>query len=803
KSSVLKKQSNSNNSQHSQNSLNYLLNFLDAYDFASEGSEDIQEESKTLINASVLGLIFEKINGYRDGSIFTPGFITMYMCRESIRAAVVQKMNEHFGWACGNFDDVKNFTADKRAAKDVLELNSIVNSLRVCDPAVGSGHFLVSALNEIIAVKSGLHILADDAGVLLGRIDVNIENDELIITRDDGNFFSYEISNGIIPREAQRIQKTLFHEKQRIIENCLFGVDINPNSVKICRLRLWIELLKNAYYTEDSGFKNLETLPNIDINIKCGNSLVSRFALDMDLKKSLKKFEYSFKDYRTLVHEYVQARDKDTKRKLEDTLKLIKSQYGQELGTLDTRQIKYSVLKGQLHALDTEVGFVEPTPQQKKDIEKKRAKLEDDFKKAEAVKKELENNDGIYRNAFEWRFEFPEVLDDDGNFKGFDVVVGNPPYVMNQMNEHEKEFFKNTFKHSSGKPDLYRFFTELGHYILKENGLFYFIIPNSILATPSTTDLRKFLINSNTILQLTNFFGEVFEGVGVNSTLLYTKKTKPKNETIVVINDTENYPSADSLKAAIEAQSFLKISDIKKSAEYLINTFLKTEEISILEKLEKNPKLEKIASYTLGLQVYHNTMHSKSDIENRIYHSKEKIDESYIFESGGRNISRYGFNENFNEYVSYGEWCYNKPDIKFCKEERILIREITSKTGLVATITNSVHVPNKAVIIVICNKCSNHFLLSILNSKLIGFYINKITEKGEQRLFPRVSLTTIKNLPIPEIPATEQSPLSTLVEEILAKKQRGEETVELERRIDEMVYTLYDLTEEEIAVIEK
>ncbi|GAJ18519.1 unnamed protein product, partial [marine sediment metagenome] len=84
----------------------------------------------------------------------------------------------------------------------------------------------------------------------------------------------------------QRIQETLFHEKQTIIENCLFGVDINPNSVKICRLRLWIELLKNAYYKPETNYTELETLPNIDINIKCGNSLISRYPLDADIKKA-------------------------------------------------------------------------------------------------------------------------------------------------------------------------------------------------------------------------------------------------------------------------------------------------------------------------------------------------------------------------------------------------------------------------------------------------------------------------------------------------------------------------------------
>jgi type II restriction/modification system DNA methylase subunit YeeA len=130
------------------NALDYFFSFLEAYDFASEGSEDIQEDNKTLINASVLGLIFEKINGYKDGSFFTPGFITMYMCKETIRRAVVQKFNEVKNWNCQNFIDLYNKIDDKK------EANAIVNSLKICDPAVGSGHFLVSALNEIIAITS-------------------------------------------------------------------------------------------------------------------------------------------------------------------------------------------------------------------------------------------------------------------------------------------------------------------------------------------------------------------------------------------------------------------------------------------------------------------------------------------------------------------------------------------------------------------------------------------------------------------------------------------------------------------------
>jgi adenine-specific DNA-methyltransferase len=142
----------------SMNTLQYLFEFLNAYDFSSEGSEEIQEENKSLINASVLGLIFEKINGYKDGSFFTPGFITMYMCRETIRRAVVQKFNEAKGWNCQTTDELYDKIEDRQ------EANEIVNSLKICDPAVGSGHFLVSALNEIIAIKNDLRILQDRQG---------------------------------------------------------------------------------------------------------------------------------------------------------------------------------------------------------------------------------------------------------------------------------------------------------------------------------------------------------------------------------------------------------------------------------------------------------------------------------------------------------------------------------------------------------------------------------------------------------------------------------------------------------------
>jgi hypothetical protein len=361
--------------------IEYLFEFLNAYDFSSEGSENIQEDNKTLINASVLGLIFEKINGYKDGSFFTPGFITMYMCRETIRKAVVQKFNEAKNWNCDSLTDLYNKIEDQE------EANGIINSIKICDPAVGSGHFLVSALNEMIAVKHDLNILQDREGKRLRNYQVEVVNDELIVTDEDGVLFEYNPNN----KEAQRIQETLFHEKQLIIENCLFGVDINPNSVKICRLRLWIELLKSAYYKNAT---ELETLPNIDINIKCGNSLVSRFDIDSDLKDALKSSKWTIDSYRIAVDTYRKAESKEQKRDMERLISDIKSDFRSEISSNDPKVKRHRKLSGELFQMTQQTQLFELSKHEKKAWDKKLTELTKDTKKLEAEIEKIKANKG-------------------------------------------------------------------------------------------------------------------------------------------------------------------------------------------------------------------------------------------------------------------------------------------------------------------------------------------------------------------------------------------------------------------------
>ena len=445
--------------------LSYLFSFLDAYDFGTNNKGQtnnlIRTESKTIINAAVLGLIFEKINGYKDGSFFTPGFITEYICRKTLRRAIVDKFNDIKKWDCKDFEELKEqIDYSKRDVRN--EANAIINNLKICDPAVGSGHFLVSALNELIAIKSELGILQDcnTESKRIKDYDIVVEDDELVMADEDGECFCYDPANAI----SQRIQQTLFEEKRTIIENCLFGVDLNPKSVEICQLRLWIELLKNAYfYRNEKGERILQTLPNIDINIKCGNSLASKYPLCVGKTiLNSKDLKTDVKSYKVNVLEYKNCKSKTIKKRLNN----------------DILSIKHKLHEGiQLDLFN------------------------EDFTIQEEV----------YKQSLEWMIEFPELLSDKGVFEGFDVIIGNPPYIsleqksinkaskvyeqMKRLDENNQQVKLYDTFHSQG--DIYTLFIERGLQLLKPKGHLSYIIPNKWLKVGYGQPLRKLFLKEN------------------------------------------------------------------------------------------------------------------------------------------------------------------------------------------------------------------------------------------------------------------------------------------------------------------
>jgi hypothetical protein len=780
--------------------LHYLFDFLDAYDFTSEGSEEIQEQNKNLINASVLGLIFEKINGYKDGSFFTPGFVTMYMCRETIRKSVVQKFNEKYTIDCDTFDDLKNFVASRFKAKNILEFNKVINDLKICDPAVGSGHFLVSALNEVIAIKAELGILADKEGVRLLGYEVNIVNDELIITYNDNTeIFEYSVTGNSIAKDAQRVQKTLFHEKQSIIENSLFGVDINPNSVKICRLRLWIELLKSAYYTEESEFTELETLPNIDINIKCGNSLVSRFSLDADLKKALKG-KWNIETYKIAVHAYHNAQNKEEKRKLEELIDTIKKDFRSEIGTNDPGRRKLTKLKEELYLLTV-------SPKLELDIELKKGgkKIEKDritrlgveIGKLEQELKSIEENK-IYQNAFEWRFEFPEVLDNDGVFVGFDVVIGNPPYLSSK--EFDKGLISYLSSHyvtSQYQLDLYVAFMERAIQVLKKEAYVSFITPNSWLKNIQFTNCRKFLLESVAFEVVFANLANVFSEASVD-TLIYIgrKSNTPSEVQVCAFNNDVPF-----VKHRVKQERFLT------NNRYVLDVESDNKFIPIIDKIRlKSIKLEEVADITRGVNPYDKYQgQSEEVIKNKQYHSTFKKDKTFVPEIRGKHVGHYSYKWDGKHYISYGSWLAAPREKKYFEGARLIMRQVLGDK-LNCTIINENLIIDQSVFIAKPKKQYAEYLSAIqgvLGSRLIANYF-KYTSNEFDALFPKIKIGEFRELPVPSDLKLAQALLGKKVESLLNLKAEDAslDTSKMENEIEQIVYKLFELSKEEISLSE-
>ena len=772
--------------------LQYLFEFLDAYDFSSEGSGEVLRESKALINASVLGLIFEKINGYREGSYFTPGFITMYMCRETIRRAVVQKFNNALGTSYGDFGELKR-EIDRRA-EGRRQANQIINNLKICDPAVGSGHFLVSALNEIIAIKSELGVLSYRDGSRVQHYNIEIENDELIVTDEESQeIFEYTLNplpggkGWKAPAEKQKLQECLFHEKQNIIENCLFGVDINPNSVKICRLRLWIELLKNAYYKEYES--ELETLPNIDINIKQGNSLISRFSLDTGISELLKRSNWSIEEYRLYVDRYRNAASREEKRGMMKMIEKVKSDFRTEIGRNDPKQKRLDKLGKEYYEKyeADRLLEVDMSERQKAREKKERQKLEEKINKLSAEIKEIKDNK-IYLDAFEWRFEFPEVLDEEGDFVGFDVVIGNPPYIgLEDFDYVFRRFFNNKYSQLSRKYESSVMFIIDGFSKLTRNGILAYIAPVTWQTGENYIPFRKWLLSEHGIRKIINLPFDIFEDAYVE-TGIYILTAEPTDGYLIYSFDKKEV--VDNLYGLSFASIEKGIIPEEKS-KVILNPFI----FKVLKKLNKDEFI-KLGDITISTQGLSGSLFKETNTENEFV---------FPFLKRG-NIYNYTTNEEEVVFTSLED---KKNLIKFYQAEpKVLIRRIVNrKDRLSVTFYDEKMVFKKDInpFIPIDNNFDAKYLTGILASNLISFIYINVSSIATKDDFRQTTLSELRDLLIPVADKIIRNSISDKVTQILTLKQRDPQadTGDLEAEIDRMVYQLYGLTEEEVKVVEE
>lgn len=837
--------------------LEYLFEFLDSFDFGSDDEQSEILSQKELISSSVLGNVFEKLNGYKEGSFYTPSFITSYMCKESITKVVLDKFNAQFDLDAKNINELRKSLRkeDKKAQKELL------NSIKICDPAVGSGHFLVSALNVMLSIYDELNLFNEE-------FYLEVQNDEILITNHKGEFIKYKRPK--TPKDkAHLIQQELFHTKKDIIENNLFGVDINPNSCEITKLRLWIELLKHSFYQsfDDGNYHDLKTLPNIDINIKCGNSLVSYFETGKSLshypniKERMGKYKRIVKDYKEGFYtdkSHINQEIKNLKISFKNFC--FADKFKKEMKGFNDKCEKYSKKYGNFLAVDDEnLKFFVSANLTLFDFDEKEA-----IKEFANLKKEYDNIFNLESNhPFEWRFEFPEILDDDGNFKGFDLIIGNPPYIKENDN---KELFANTKKLRTyqGKMDIWYHFVGRGFDILKNNGYLAFIATNNWVTNSGAKKLRNIVLEESQILSLVDFSSfMVFDSASIQTMIMQFQKIKPpKNYEFhfaKITTQTPIYEDAINLLKNEKTQNneILKINlTPKKFIDKTLN-FTKSDYEELFNKIQKYGK------FYLEEKEVANGIHPHYDfINNRINSNhnfafkigqgifglseeeKEKLKLTKLENNlvkpyyDTQNFLKFFFKKNNHQWLIYTNSSFKNPNSmddypnlkKHLDKFQNVITSDNKPYGLhrardekfftgsprIVALRKCVGEPKFSYVDFDCyvsatfyviktQRINVKYLTTILNSKLIAFWLK---HKGKmQGNNYQIDKEPLLNIPIVTINSKNQKiadELINLVDEILKVKEQDKNanTQELENKINSLVYKLYNLNEEEIKTIE-
>ncbi|TXE83266.1 class I SAM-dependent DNA methyltransferase [Campylobacter peloridis] len=841
--------------------LEYLFEFLDSFDFgADEQSEELIKQ-KELINSSVLGNVFEKLNGYKEGSFYTPSFITSYMCKASVEKVVLDKFNQTFKLNATNLSELRTQLRQEKISQE--QKLALLNSIRICDPAVGSGHFLVSALNAMLMVHYELGLFEED-------FYLSVQNDEILVQNHKGQFLEYKRPD-FDKDKIHLCQIELFERKKDIIENNLFGVDINPNSCEITKLRLWIELLKHSFYEsfDDTNYHDLKTLPNIDINIKCGNSLISYFEIHKSLshypniKERMDKYKRIVKDYKEGFYTDKTLIAKEIKN-LKESFKnfCLKDKFAKEIKQLTNGANEYSKKYGDflVNSYDDE-NF-------KSFFSKNMFEFDFDENKA---KKEFDKLKKLYEsifdlesaNPFEWRFEFPEILDENGNFKGFDLIIGNPPYIRQEDIKELKPKLAKNYKVYKGTSDIYTYFYELGFKILKENAILSFITSNKYTRAGYGEPLREFLLKNTTILEYIDLNGiKVFDSATVDTSILSFLKSKSKDNKFkyLALNNELLKESDFNIENIL---NFIFISQNSLSKESF--AFNDESTNALKAKIEKygTPLKDWYGlNINYGIKTGFNeafiiTTEKKDEILANCKDEDEKERTSKLIRKmlRGRDIKRYNYEwaglwiivfefgsykilekdypaiynhlKQYKEKLQARGQCKNKPateqkpylgqhhwlelDNNPSKEylsqfekEKIVYPETTQ--GAYFIYDNQKFFIEKTAFILICENLK--YLQGLLSSNLVTYYYKNFSQgcklgiKGYQ-----YNKHALENLPIPKINSKNEklaNELISLVDEILKAKEQDKNanTSPLEEKINNIVYKIYNLTEEEIKIIE-
>ncbi len=725
-----------------------LISLFEQYQFTVE--ESTPADVEVALDPELLGKVFENLLATYNpetgeqarkatGSFYTPREIVSYMVDESLK----QHFKTHTDLDKNQTDAL--FVEGKNTLKptQIKEVIKAINNLKILDPAVGSGAYPMGILQRLVFILDKI----DPENIYFKQQQLD-KAEKMEATSKQA---SIEVIEQIFSKANQH---NTYGKKLTLIENCIYGVDIQPIAIQICKLRFFISLTieQKPNSNKDSNY-GIKALPNLETKFIVANTLLplgekpqqaGLFDTDINnLKLRLAEVR----------HQYFSAKTLKTKRKYREQDRQLRQQM---LETLKQSGISPAV--------------------------------ETSMKKVVAWDLYNQNSQSNWFDP-EWMF---------GVKKGFDIVIGNPPYIDSElMVKNDKKIRENisrSYLMTKGNWDIYIAFFEFGFNSLNSDGVLTFITPDKWLAKPFGYELRKKLMDNLRIIL--NSGRQVFETAKVDS--IVTFFTKKHCDSLLVLNFKDN-------------KILLKDEIIKSNInEPFSFDFVFSNHLLFLNKID-------LLSLKVGDFFECENACATSDtykLKDFIKNNVGSVGENYlkIINTGtiGKYVSKWGTkemtylgNKYLNPIVKKGDFLeqfgnsYSKKSIK----PKIIIKGLTLLDSCLDE--KGIFIPGKSTLIVANDNIEElKFLLGLLNSKLVIFYIKEKHPASSYNQGINFTKHMINNMPIPKISKLAQKPFIDLVDKIIQAKQDEKDTTTLETKIDKMVYQLYDLTADEIDIIE-
>lgn len=697
-----------------------LLDFFASYNFTID--ENDPDDAEVGVDPEMLGRIFENLleDNKDKGAFYTPKEIVSYMCRESLIAYLQTDIeDEATKEAIRLFVTTHDTTVLEKCSAPLGEVRrGLVEALcnvKICDPAIGSGAFPMGLLKELFQCRTALE--------------------------------------GIDQHQAAEIKK-------HIIQQNIYGVDIERGAVDIARLRFWLSLIVDE--------ETPQALPNLDFKIMQGNSLLEQYkGVDLSTMTAKKTDESGMLsifddmidvfrlDLRKMLAAYYSCTDHKEKRSLRERI-------------IDN-------VKQQLREQSVNVDFGEL---------------------------DLSGNNQF----FLWHTWFYDVF----SRGGFDIVIGNPPYVFARnseekgMSQEDKNIYYKKFALAKYQINLYHLFVEQGVNLLTQKGTFAYIIPNNWMTINTNKEFRKFVLCKSNI-KITNFFKKVFESADVDSSILMF--SNDISDSHVTLNEAVQVDK-------IETIVLTSRDSLMANKDYIINTelFKHNDFIGILVTIErKSDALKDLADVKAGLKAYEigkgvprQTAEMK---KNRVYHSLNRETKFHFPYINGNDVKRYLLTWEKCEYLKFGDnLAAPRKDWRLFSSPRVLVRQIPSKPPycINACFTDDIILNDLNSMNIINIKCNPLYLLAVLNSRAISFWFAHKFGKLQRGLFPQFKINELASFPIPKASKEVQTQLATLASKIMEVKRinPSADTTSLDSAIDGLVYHLFNLSYDEVLIVD-